>query len=1412
MYLGHQNENKQGKRSGCVYCGEEHDEVNCGKVKNIEERKKVILRSGRCLCCLKKGHLAFVCKSKVVCKFCKQNHHSSICLRNVVDKVLPSASMPPALISTTSCAKNVESGGRAALQTAQALVVNKDHKVRARVLFDTGSHKTFVTQRVADNLSIVPVRKECLAIRTFGSGKVKESTRDVVELKLMPLNGEKSAMTINAFVVPHISEICNVHPEIVKYEHPHLTNIWFSDVCPSQDLLAVDILVGIDFFHLFQEDKVVRGKHDEPVAVKTKIGWVLSGPLNGKKFISSEHINVDFILSNQTSCHLVAETKMDQEIHKLWDLETLGIKESNEVYDDLLDNVSFTGERYSVKLPWKLGHKALPSNFALSLSRLKGQIKKLKKDPDILQTYDQTIQDQLEQGIIEKVTELEVPAKQHFLPHHAVIRTDAETTKVRVVFDASAKEKKTGTSLNDCLHVGPPLTPLLFDILVRFREHKIPIIADIEKAFLNVEIDPLDRDFLRFLWMKNLDDPDSDVDIFRFNRVVFGVNCSPFLLNAVIRYHLNKYKQQDPDFNSKLANNFYVDDLVCGGNTISEAKQLFVKSKERMREGGFNLRKWKTSNMELQKEFQKEEPLNENESEETYAKETLGGASQEGKTKVLGIQWDRAADEFVFELKNFGKQEDSSSKVTKRIILSSLANLFDPLGIVSPLTVNAKVLFQELCHKKVGWDDELPEEQRLKWEKLVNDFQTVGVISLPRCLYDNGAGCVRNCTLHGFTDASKKVYCSIVYLVFETDEGIFSNLICAKTRVAPLKELSIPRLELMSARILATLMNVVKNALSLQVEIQQCRYWLDSKTALFWINNSGNWKQFVQHRVDEILKLSDKANWGHCAGVCNPADLGSRGVLATTLKESRIWWHGPHWLSLEQSHWPTELLLETTDVGTERKKSTIVMKVSQEATLGMSNLVDISRFSSLDCLLKVTCWVLRFIANLKAKKKNEKLALGEIEASELLIAEKIWIVDVQNQMQKEEGFKQLALNLGIVKEGDVLRCKGRLGNSDLSVEAKSPIILPKDHKLTELICLECHKTVHHNGLRATLAKLRSQYWVPRGRQYVKKLLRACGKCIRAEGKSYPPAQVGGLPSFRVRETLPFANVGVDFAGPLFYKATTGDMKTCYIVLFVCCTSRALHLDLIEDLTGPTFICSLRRFSARRGTPDIINSDNAKTFKFTRKFLDKLSCDYSFLSFLQSKRIQWIFNLERSPWWGGHFERLVGSTKRCLKKVLGNAKLKFDELLTVLIEIECTLNNRPLTYIYDEVDCQPLTPSHLMYGRRLMNLAEGANGVSNGFEEDESNHTKRFLYLMKKLNHFWSRWRREYLVDLREMHKNNGIKESDIAIGDVVLIKEDNVKRGQWKMGVVNDLIKGKDGITRGAKVRIVKNGKPEILN
>ena len=604
--LSGQDGSRKAKKVGvCIYCEEEHEETKCTKFPNVEERKDIILRTGRCFRCLNKGHRASQCYSKSKRKYCKKKHHTSLCMRNEPQAIMSVAklsNLPQQVVSTTSCVENVELGVKSALQ---ALILGRK-RVRARVLFDTGSHRTFVTNEVVTKLGLSPVRQESLNIKTFGSNDVSESVRDIVELELLPINQGKSGVKVDAFVVDHISEVSNVHPEIVKHTFAQLTDLWFSDVSTSQESLVIDVLVGIDFFHTFQEDKVRRGDPGEPVAVKTKLGWVLSGPLRGERLVSYENMNMNLIVDNDISCNLVGTAQVEHEIHKLRDLETLGIKESDQVYDDLFDNVFFTGERYSVKLPWKVGHKPLSSNFALSLSRLKGQLRKLRKEPGVLQSYDQIIQEQLNSNIIEKVTELEMPEKQHILPHHAVIRNDAETTKIWIVFDASSKESRVGTSLNDCLHVGPPLTPLLFDILVRFREYKIPMIADIEKAFLNVEIDPSDRDVLRFLWVKDINDPNSLIEVYRFNRVAFGVNSSPFLLNAVLRYHINSYKDKDPEFALKLANSFYVDGLVCGADNLENAKELFTKSRERLKEGGLNLMttKWKTSSRELQREFQ----------------------------------------------------------------------------------------------------------------------------------------------------------------------------------------------------------------------------------------------------------------------------------------------------------------------------------------------------------------------------------------------------------------------------------------------------------------------------------------------------------------------------------------------------------------------------------------------------------------------------------------------------------------------------------------------------------------------------------------------------------------------------------------------------------------------------------------
>ena len=460
--------------------------------------------------------------------------------------------------------------------------------------------------------------------------------------------------------------------------------------------------------------------------------------------------------------------------------------------------------------------------------RLQGQIKKFRKDPHIFYECNKIITEQVEMGIIEQVSELNEAETIHYLPSQTVVRAEAETTKVRLVFDASCKDRKAGTSLNDCLHVGPSLTPFLFDIMLRFRENRVALVGDIEKAFLNIEINPVDRDCLRFLWVKDITAKEPEIIVYRYRTVVFGVRSSPFLLNAVLQHPVKTYQEQDPEFASKLLHSFYVDDLVSGCENSEKALDLYEKAKERMLEGGFKLRKWKTNDEELLKEIQKresEEKQGKSSQEDiSYAKEPLGPTKDlGGKTKVLGIAWDSLKDELEFNLSKM-VSESNKERPTKRGILSTLASLFDPLGLISPIGVTAKVLFQEWCKDKLGWDDPIPEDKSVMWKAWLDDLNQVKSVVLPRCLYDGSEGEVLSCQLHGFGDASMKAHCAVIYLVCETTKGIHVTLLCSKTRVALLKGLSIPRLELLSARILAVLMDTAHNALKSQIKIDCMRY------------------------------------------------------------------------------------------------------------------------------------------------------------------------------------------------------------------------------------------------------------------------------------------------------------------------------------------------------------------------------------------------------------------------------------------------------------------------------------------------------------------------------------------------------------------------------------------------------------
>ena len=764
---------ERAKAKKCHFCLEDHVAEDCKKFGTPEERKAVLMKFSRCFICLNKGHRAFQCRSRARCKHCNGRHHYLLCQ----DKTPPSKAPQPSdaspslnpnapsynsLLGLDSAKPRASAHERVALQTALAAVEGKVGS-RVRVMFDSGSQKTFVTESVVKSLGLKVLREEELGVKTFGSREAEVEMRKVYAIPLVAVNGGKT-ITIEAFSVSEISTIANQHVEDIKNIYSHLKDIQFSDFCRGDDFLEIDILIGANYMWNFQDGDVKRGGQDEPVAIHTELGWVLSGPFQGKNFDVSSFENLVGLVIEPCPLQDKVVAEIDKSMHKLWDLETLGIRVEDEIHKSVVSNISFTGERYSVGLPWKMGHGPIPNNYENACVRLKSQVRKLSKTPAVLEEYNNIIVEQENAGIIEKVADTSTISKVSYLPHRAVVRNETETTKVRIVYDASCYDRKTGSSLNDCLHVGPSLTPLLFDMLVRFREKPIVLVGDIEKAFLNIEIDPSDRDFLRFLWVKDIYSEQQEIIVYKFNRVVFGVNSSPFLLNTVLQFHINRYKGVDPKFVECMSKGFFVDDLVTTHKDVNEAYYMFEKARERLNEGGFKLRKWKTNDRSLAHSIAMKEGAIETESK--IQDPVLEKSDQiSPKTKVLGLAWDREQDSVEF---NLLKIVEGTKSVTKRSILSTMAAVFDPLGLICPISVAAKVLFQDLCLEKLGWDDPLPQEKLQKWEEWLIGLKNTKVITAPRYILQGFEGQIIKTSLHGFCDESN-ISCNIscIYLVLQ---------------------------------------------------------------------------------------------------------------------------------------------------------------------------------------------------------------------------------------------------------------------------------------------------------------------------------------------------------------------------------------------------------------------------------------------------------------------------------------------------------------------------------------------------------------------------------------------------------------------------------------------------------------------
>ena len=695
-----------------------------------------------------------------------------------------------------------------------------------------------------------------------------------------------------------------------------------------------------------------------------------------------------------------------------------------------------------------------------------------------------------------------------------------------------------------------------------------------------------------------------------------------------------------------------MDDLASSRPDVPSAYDFYSKLRKKFVEAGFNMRKWLTNDQELTNRIKSEESQvaiqhhpspDLQQEDQTFSKTQFQNVdNSEGLPKVLGTSWKPIEDKLVFTFKSLTSYL-TEEIVTKRVVLSSIAKIFDPLGVLSPMFVAFKILFQDICKRDVDWDAPLDGDVLERWKSLLQDIQTISSFSIDRC-YSSRLNCVETTTfqLHGFGDASDKAFGGVVYLRIQSENSVVCKLVASKTRVSPLPGVTTPKLELLSALVLARLITSVHKTLGPSFNITECVCWLDSEIALWWINKTDKeFKAFVQNGVVEIRKLVAPDLWNYVPSAQNPADIASRGCKASKLKHEKLWWEGPAFLKGKNpDSWPSQKEFGPrnfekdvfSEIKPAKKVSTVAVAVEVK---GLDEVIPPANFSDVYRLLRVTSYVLRFIRRVRGRQRQPQFTSVEIQPEELSDTESLWIKHVQKYVREEEDFGRTRHSLGLFEDDrGILRCGGRLHNAPLPYSARFPAILPRKHQFTVLMIKRSHSNVMHNGVKETLTDLRSRFWVVRGRQTVRDVISPCATCKKLEGRSYNAPPQPSLPDFRVSDEFAFTQVGVDFAGPVYLRDVFSKSKNvfkAYIALFTCASSRAVHLELVPDLTTETFLRGLKRFISRRGMPRFVVSDNGKTFKGSR-----------LKTFLHLHGITWQFNVPRAPWWAGFFERMVRS--------------------------------------------------------------------------------------------------------------------------------------------------------------------------
>ena len=1154
-------------RHCCVICNGDHGLWLCNqfKMKTVDERAQVVAANRLCFSCLRPNHQSRNCKTARMCGIddCHLKHsqllHGSKRVRRPVPPSVPVAGAVGSSVNEATIA-SVRKDTRDCSSTLLQVVPVRVHGSGGRfketlALLDPGAQTSLCSVSLLEELQVDGEIRPLRLNSVESEGLERMSRR--VQLELSPLAVTEDASKKICIPEAYSVDRVNVRVPVMKKKElqkmKHLQGLDIPDLCGE-----VQLLLGANVLEAVLQREARVGRPGEPVAIRTAFGWSLTGSLAG--VVPEHHREVMFV---SKSSPRQSEEDLSSMLQDWWSTESFGTKptdncalalEDERAMEILKTTTRRREGRYEVGLLWQEAEVCMPDNYGMAYSRLESLERSLKRNPEKAAAYSEVLEGYVQQGYARKLTPQESQVKEHkrwILPHHAVLHPEKQ--KPRVVFDAAAESR--GTSLNSKLLKGPDLLQNLHGVLLRFRQEQYALVADIYQMFHQIRVRPEDQPALSFLWrgLETTKPP----DLFQMVVVIFGAKCSPCIANYVLRQILDEEDKaakleerqtlaeegkgdQSEEGNPALVSSFYMDDFLRAEKSPEAAAVTMEEVKSLLQRGGFRLTKWRSNLPELL------ENLPEEDRDSSQKKLT---SHEGGARKALGCLWSPTDDTMSIQVRS------ESVPATKRGIVKMAATIFDPLGFVSPFLLQAKIIIQKLWARKYDWDEEISGDELGLWQNWLAELDEVKNIKVPRCMKMTVAANIKEMELHLFSDASEDAFGAVAYLRMTDDEGHrHVSFVMSRTRVAPLKQLSIVRLELQGAVLATRLAKAIRRELTYKFD--EVVFWSDSQVVLQFVTNESRiFQTFVANRVSEIRDSTDPSQWRHVPGARNPADICSRGRSASQLRSSDLWWEGPEFLKRDRRDWPC---LKTPRLPPDqpelKRKATkpVVSFVGGAATC--QSIVDPARFSSWNKYRRIVAWILRFIRNARTKEKRH----GSLTVEELLQAEQIIMREDQ---EREKIMPQPGLTL-FRDENGIVRVKGRLKNAPAEI-CRQPIVLTPGSDVTRLIVTELHERCMHAGLNHTLNLMREKFWMPKARASVKKLIWRCAHCRNRRAVQMTP-KMADLPGERFDHTRPFSSVGLDYLGPMTVRKFRKTEKR-YILLVTCLATRAIHLEVANSL-------------------------------------------------------------------------------------------------------------------------------------------------------------------------------------------------------------------------------------------------------